>query len=423
MGFAVKSKYDVIVFGGGVAGVCAAIQSARTGASTLLVEREARLGGTLTNVGINFPGIFHAWGKQVIAGIGWNLVTRTVSESGGTLQDFTTPGMRHSWYQVRVPIPVFAAICDEEVLNSGADLLLHTMTGDAKRAKGGWRVTLCCKEGMRKTSAKMLVDCTGDANVAEMCGAKLRMYGECQPGTLCFRLAGYDTTGQDLKALDAEFAQAVDTGVLKATDAGWGGNNPRVSGLLSNCGNNANHIPVDSEVRTSEGRTRLEVEARASVRRIVNWLRDRPGLGGLHAEWVAQETGVRESTTVVGLVEITARDYASGRKWRDAVCNSFYPIDLHEMSGRGLNCVQLEPGVVPTVPRRALVAEGCEGLLMAGKVISSDRLAHSALRVQATCMATGQAAGAIAALAAQRGEKPDDVPIAEVRKQINYKAG
>ena len=81
---------DVIVIGGGTAGVVAATQAGRAGAKVLLVEKTGMLGGTTTTGGVNFPGLFHAWGRQVIAGIGWELVTRCVTETGGTLPDFAT---------------------------------------------------------------------------------------------------------------------------------------------------------------------------------------------------------------------------------------------------------------------------------------------------------------------------------------------
>lgn len=95
--------YDVIVVGGGTAGVIAAIQAGRAGAHTLLVEKNGMPGGTLTVGGINYPGLFHAWTYQVIAGIGWELVERCVSESGDTLPDFTRQQAKDHWKeQIRV---------------------------------------------------------------------------------------------------------------------------------------------------------------------------------------------------------------------------------------------------------------------------------------------------------------------------------
>jgi hypothetical protein len=106
----------------------------------------------------------------------------------------------------------------------------------------------------------------------------------------------------------------------------------------------------------------------------------------------------------------------SGRKFKDAVCNAFYPVDLHTRSG-----VRPEPlakGVVPTVPLRALVPKGSRNVLVAGRSVSSDRLANSGLRVQAPCMAMGQAAGATAALAAQRKSTPLHVSFDEISRLL-----
>jgi len=101
--------------------------------------------------------------------------------------------------------------------------------------------------------------------------------------------------------------------------------------------------------------------------------------------------------------------------WDDALCYSFYPIDLHGMDSAEWQAWPLEEGAVPTVPRGALLPRGGQNLMAAGRCISSDRLANSALRIQATCMATGQAAGAMAAMSARSGVDVGSLDIAEVR--------
>lgn len=113
---------------------------------------------------------------------------------------------------------------------------------------------------------------------------------------------------------------------------------------------------------------------------------------------------------------MTVDDYVSGRVFDDAVCHAFYPVDLHTSSG--VRPKHLAEGVVPTVPLRALVPKGSRHLMAAGRGVSSDRLANSALRVQATCMATGQAAGAAAAVAARADAAPLEVPLDEIQKLL-----
>ena len=118
----------------------------------------------------------------------------------------------------------------------------------------------------------------------------------------------------------------------------------------------------------------------------------------------------------MGQATITHDDYTAGRHFDDAVCHSFYPIDLHDRGG--VVPKPLTPGTVPTVPLGALVPRDSRHLLVAGRSVSSDRLANSALRVQASCMAMGQAAGAAAALAIQNATTPAAVDRDELHELL-----
>ena len=408
-------SYDVAVIGGGTAGSVAAIQAAQLGARTLLVEKNGMLGGTTTSAAINVPGLFHAWGKQVVAGIGWHLVNRAVQLAGDRLPDFARYDRPANLLQVRVNAAIYAALLDDAVLGSGASLALHTMLAAVDRPDSEWRLTLCGKEGLREERARVLVDCTGDANAVALAGYERERNEELEPATLNVRLSGYDPAALDYELLDRAYEDAVAAGSLPPTDLA--AHTDGVCTFLRQRGENSMQVTgIDGS--TSAGRTAAEVAARRALMRIYRFLRVQPGLENLTIDFAAAECGIRESCTIRGKKRITARDYATGRVWEDAVCYSFYPIDIHRPSGDGVDLRPLAEGTFPTIPRGAMLPLGSSWLLAAGRCIAGDQEASSAYRVQASCMAMGQAAGAMAALSAHSGVEPEQLAIDEIHQAL-----
>jgi hypothetical protein len=404
------NAYDIIVVGGGTAGLIAAIQSARAGARTLLVEKTGILGGTITNGGVTAVSCFNAYGRQVIAGIGWELVCRAFKEVGEAPPDFSRHSPKNGCLLCVVSMPVFAAVADEMVVGSGAEVLLHTMPAAVKADGGGWRVTLCTKTGLTDVGARVLVDCTGDANMVMLAGLEVERNSELQPATLVMRLDGYDPAALDIPAIQQAFNRAMEAGELFRSDPGW--QHGDIGSLLRWRGGNCIHV-VGVDGTTSEGRTRAEMEARKVMLRLFRFLRRQTGLSSLRIASCAPEVGIRETVTIKGRRRITVADYESGRLWDDAVCYSFYPVDVH--TAEGLVYRVLPEGILPTIPFGALLPEKGRNVVVAGRCIAGDKEANSAYRVQSTCMATGQVAGAAAALAVKRGADVADVPLTELR--------
>lgn len=409
----IQDKYDVIVIGGGSGGITAAVAAARANARTLLVEKSGILGGTTTLGGVNFPGLFHAWGRQVIAGIGWELVKQTTEECGQILPDFSKWKDRRHWHlQIPVNIPVYAAIADSLVVDSGADLLLHAMPALATRRDGGWVLSVCAKEGLRELYAHTLIDCTGDANVARLAGLPLNKEANLQPGTLFMRAGGYEIDKIDLEKIDAAFADAVAAGEMLHSDC-----RGVASVFLRKHASNAMHV-TGIEASSSEGKTDAELRARAALLRIVRFMRRQDGLEHFTIEQIGTECGIRETTTIVGEICISGSDYTSGKHWDDSYCYSFYPIDIHVSDGSLVDTRYLEEGTFPTIPLRAQLPVGSQNFLVAGRCASGDKEAQSAFRVQASAMAMGQVAGTVAALAAKENCEVREVPTATIRSVL-----
>jgi len=408
-------KTDIVVVGGGTAGVIAAIQAGRAGRKVILVENGSQLGGVTTTGGVNFPGIFFAWGKQVIGGIGWELVQETVALNGDTLPNFSIPHGRQHWrHQVRLSGPLYAVLAEEKCLQAGVQLRYYETPVSVSFAKNQWTVKTMGKGIETEITCNQLIDCTGNAFAAHLAGFDLLREAVIQPGTLQFVIGGYDFESLDLKMIEARYEEETRKGKLVKKEF------RSVVGLLRSKGDNVQHI-FNADSSTSERHTVANIDGRTSLLKMMRFLKTLPGLENLKLIDMQTETAVRETYRIDGHYRITEADYVTGKMFDDAVSYSYYPIDVHDENGVVPD--HLLEGVVPTVPLRALIPRKSRNFIVAGRCVSSDRLANSALRVQASCMGMGQAAGAAAALASIQQKTPIDLSIRELRDLIASHGG
>lgn len=409
-------KTDIVVVGGGTAGVIAAIQAGRAGRKVILIENGSQLGGTTTTGGVAFPGIFFAWGKQVIGGIGWELVQQAVALNDDTLPDFSIPhGRNHPRHQVRLNGQLYAMLIEEKCLEAGVQLRFYETPVRTAPQSGGWIVETVGKGTRTEITCKQLIDCTGNAYAAHLSGYKLLREAQTQPGTLMFQIGGYDFQSLDLKMIRSKYQEAISSGQLVKTDF-----RNNIVGLLKSQGDNIQHI-LGADSTTSETHSLANIQGRTALLNTLRFLRTLPGLEKTKLIDMQNETGVRETYRIDGLYKITHEDYVTGKLFDDAVSYSYYPIDVHDENGVVPD--HLKEGVVPTVPLRALIPRNSKNFLVAGRSVSSDRLANSALRVQASCMGMGQAAGAAAALACQLNKTPSELPFPALRQLIAEHGG
>lgn len=361
---------DVLVVGGGTAGTIAAIQSGRAGAKTLLLERNGQLGGAMTTGGVAFPGLFDAWGKQVIAGIGWELVQESVEMDGGAFPNFAKVPKSHWQNQLYTNQFLYAILAEEKCAKAGVEIAYHEFPQAVTKTDKGWQVDCVGFGTKRRVNCKQIIDCTGGAEVVGMLGMERLREEERQPGSYLFKLGEAHAPGRE-----------------------------QVHRLYVHGADSTNSRTVTEANLT--GRKSILEKVRKDKKRLMH---------------LQPETGFRESYRIMGETLITVNDYTSGRVFEDAISYAFYPVDLHTKTG--VKPKPLKPGTVPTIPLRALIPKGSRNIIVAGRCVSSDRLANSGLRVQASCMGMGQAAGVAAALAVKAGTTPLEVPLADIHAML-----
>jgi len=420
--------YDVLVVGGGNAGCAAALAAARHGAKTMLVERYGFLGGTATASMVGPWMTFHSGEKRIVGGIAQEMVERLVRMGG-------SPGhVRDSSDYVPTITPfdpeLHKALLFEMMRESHVDLLLHAYFLDSVAADSRvYGARFATVSGIREYRGRAVVDATADAYVAASGGVETQKgdeRGRVQPASLMFRLSHVDLTKTatyvrmhpdqmrtSLKAHERTapaltavaglydlWHQALDEGAVAI---------PRevVSFFISpypdevtvNMTRVTNIDPLDAD-----DLTRAEVEARLQVLELLRFFRDRvPGFENARLAATGTQIGIRESRRIVGEYTLTADDVLQGRSFPDAVARSAYPIDIHNPSGTGTTTHRLEPGASYEIPYRCLVPSKVDGLLVAGRCISTTHEALASTRLTPTVMTLGQAAGTAAALATKRG--------------------
>ena len=395
--------YDVVVVGGGPAGIGAALAAAKAGARTALIERDSRVGGTTVQAEVCDMGLFYAWRKQIIAGPAWEMVCEAVAQAGGSLPDFSRQEP-DQWMEscVKVDPEVYARVAEETLRRAGVDLFLDTEITSLEKTEEGW------KSG--PVRGRQWIDATGNATVAVLAGAERIRADEQnrQPGSYFFWIS---SKGLDFDAdeVNRAYQEAIANGEMLPTDVYVG-----MSWFIRKGGGSGCYIPL-ADNSTPEARAETNRRGREARDRVLAFIRRQKGLENVQLIHSASEVGVRETWRIVGEKTITEEDYLAGVVPEDALSWSYWMVDEHKAGTSGARLVFHEPEKVGTIPLGALLPKGVGNLLVAGRAISSDHGAHSALRVQASCMGMGQATGVVAALAAFRRCDPREVPLEEIK--------
>ena len=448
-----RNEYDVIVLGGGCAGITSAIASAKTGAKTLLVESSPFLGGDLIS-GLPIDGCLNARGEWIVGGVIKELFRACEKRGGyiGPICDY-----RALWIVCTDPLAMQFAIVDT-ISNYPIDVLLYSFADDVTVEDGELKsVSIVNKLGRRNYSAKVFIDCTGDGDIAIKAGNPYEQGGETpddlQPVSIVYRLENVDTSA--LLAFVRDCPENVSLGESPWMGDGvakeeliellirqsfakvfFSGEGPLLSqaisdGIISNCSMlaitpysverkgvsvNSTRLPVDAT--KTNALSQAIVPLFAQVDQGVRFLKERvPGFENAYFVAVAPRIGIRETRRVIGDYVLNSEDVLEAKKRPDGIAKGGHEYDIHGNNKEHIR-MQLKDGGSYDIPLGCLLPKLLKNVLIAGRNISAERGAHSTARVMGTCMAMGHAAGTVAAMSVKSGKSLREIDTNELRSLL-----
>ena len=411
-----KGDYDVIVVGAGPAGVAAAISAGRNGAKTLLIESLGRVGGISTSGMMS-----HFTGR-----CGNKLYLEILDRAKAKNHYF--PELEKKYIDPELLTLTYIEMLEE----AGVDILLYTTFCDVVM-DGNRVIGIIChnKSGFSKYDAKVVIDASGDGDVAEKSGAEYskgrESDGRMQPATLMFKIGGVDTeravfpgSFETLVKTDKGELQALAREKLPHPAGHVLLYRSTLPGIVT-C-NMTNVTDIDGT--SAEDLTKAEIVCRKQMPMIVDFLHEFvPGYENCYIIGSASLIGIRETRHFKGLKAITEQEISAAAQHEDAVVfDAHFNFDVHNISGAGLDKTGCQHNFTQangyTIPYGCLIPEKIDGLLLSGRNISGTHMAHSNFRAMPICVGIGEACGAAAALAAQTGKQPRDIHPSEVRELL-----
>ena len=419
---------DVLVLGGGCAGFSAAVCAARHGAEVILADINGFLGGTAT-AGLVGPFMtsFDTEGKtQLIRGFFDEFVKRMEGNGGAIHPSKMDFGNSYTAYRTAghrncsvFGSEAYKALAEEICIENNIKLMYHMMF--IKTDTENSRITaayFATKDGIYKITAKIFIDCSGDADMAYAAGVPMQNSTETQSSSLFFTVGGVDKAAMDKHMLEAHsmeekfYMKEIITereqgrfpisrakiALYESTDGSW-----RVN--MSQLDN------VDST--KPEEVTSAEIAGRKQIKYIMDFLKNNvAGCERITLIQSAPALGVRESRRIVGEYILTLEDISVGKRFEDSVFCCSNSIDIHKKGGVDYIPTKLKGAYY--IPYRSLLAKSIDNLLVAGRCISADRTVMAAIRVMPPCFAMGQAAGTAAALSLNSEACPKNISVAEL---------
>ena len=412
-------KFDIIVAGGGFAGVAAAISAGRLGKKVLLFDKSNCLGGSACNA-LVFPFMPYS---TVIDGKRHRLSSGLFKEIQDRMDEIRIllDEKAHIEGKSSFSEEHLKLVLNRMTSEAGVELLYHAHLCGVETSDGKInKVSVSAKSGIIDLYADMFIDATGDAELAYLSGCPYRLGREsdnlCQPMTLCFRVANVDMPKfiEEKPKINELYKKLKGEGKIR---------NPREDVLVFTnlVQQNILHFNTTRVVKLDPTNpfdvTKAEIEAREQVFEIYLLIKNNfECFKNAQLLMTASEIGVRESRMIDGIHVLTGKELVDCTKFEDSIACGNYDIDIHSPDGSGTSHYYFKDGEYYEIPYRSLVPQKIDNLLVAGRCISADHEAQASVRIMPIVCCLGEAAGVGAAVAHNDGKSAKDADIAKIQK-------
>lgn len=412
---------DVVVIGGGAAGISAAVAASRSGAKTLLLEQRGFAGGTGAFMPI--PAFCpYTDGIHIVSqGIAYEILEKVKQQSNIECQIMNKDKL--DW--VTIDTEVYKRVCDDMLTSNNVEILFHTLCTQVICENGNIQgLVIANKNGRNIVKAKAYIDATGDADIVYMAGAPTLKGDEddptVQPGTMCFVISGINkekTLAYIATQDDDQFSQLVTLAQEKG-DIPEGRKRVSSFSWLTNttASFNFGHVfGVDGTDANSL--TKANIKGRQLAKVYTDFLRKYvPGFENAHLISTGDQVGIRESRRIIADYMMRIEDFKNKTNFDDEIARNCYFIDVHLPNKDSTMVMEYLPkGESHGISYHSLLPQGMKNLIVAGRTVGSDRLINSALRVMPNCFTMGQAAGVAAYLAALDNVGYRDIDIQQLQ--------